>query len=264
MVALPGHWRWWQVLTDGVLRATGNFLRWNRKRKLRHNDNNNNINYSNNAAVAWKRVLTGGDLTLTGSLDGLGSVQRRSAEAFVVAVCHTHTKIKEEGNSQHSQQLQIYHNTPFRPPAPVGAEKTEKGARLRRRVTAPLARRSADGWKLMKQLKSRRVASLVPGRRITAPGLLERRSCHTGSHGGDGGVALFERSRRKAAATWTGVLRCARSDVSRRRRRPHPAGDLGGATRDASLDWMFRASILARGAAPRPATHTNTHTVGSS
>lgn len=117
LVALPGHWRWWQVLTDGVLRATGNFLRWKRKRKLRHNDNNN-INYSNNAAVAWKRVLTGGDSdsTLTGSLDGLGSVQRRSAEAFVVAVCHTHTKIKEEGNSQHSQQLQIYHNTPFAPP----------------------------------------------------------------------------------------------------------------------------------------------------
>lgn len=117
MVALPGHWRWWQVLTDGVLRATGNFLRWNRKRKLRHNDNNN-INYSNNAAFAWKRVVTGvdSDSTLTGSLDGLGSVQRRSAEAFVVAVRHTHTKIKEEGNSQHSQQLQIYHNTPFVPP----------------------------------------------------------------------------------------------------------------------------------------------------
>lgn len=94
LVALPGHWRWWQVLTDGVLRTTGNFLRWNMKRKLRHNDNNNNNYYSNNAAFAWKRLPTGGDSdsTLTGSLDGLGSVQRRSAEAFVVAVCHTHTQ----------------------------------------------------------------------------------------------------------------------------------------------------------------------------
>lgn len=93
MVAFPRHWRRWQVLTDGVLRATWNFLCWKRKRKLQsrrqqqHSVDMETVPSAEDAAV-----------TLTRSLDGLGSVQGRPAEAFVVALCHTCRK-KEEENS---------------------------------------------------------------------------------------------------------------------------------------------------------------------
>lgn len=91
----------------------------------------------------------------------------------------SHKQRQKKGNSQHYQQLQIYHDPPSVTPWEL---KSPKGGRLRRRLIVALARRSADGWELMKQLKSRHVASFVPG----------RRSCHAGMVvvGGVGGRTL--------------------------------------------------------------------------